>query len=338
MIDLEVIVELPTYLAIDALAVLEGSRPGASVQLGRTYLSGQRTALEGMADRPAIRRRRRSVRETEQFLDEITVDVEDVSVDALGTASRRLGRLYRQLPEVTYLREAYPGRCVVVPEWLRGRGELKYGPRVYFLPAADSSDGAGPSAGDGPGPTSVPDPDAILRANVEDVVDGDARDFDRLVGRRHGYPACCIAAYVEADRTRERSPEGASVEPLADRVEEDALEPGRRRNGSIDEVLDAPFELPDVYGFYSREFFPEPGCPEARRRGLSLFDDLEERLPRALVRDHYALNYAWSYLVAGAVGDASAGPPTPGCLGREDLLFHRPLAVTIAASRYGNSD
>lgn len=310
---------LPTLLALDAHAVLDGQRRGTSVQMDDTYFTGQRVALESVKDVPAVRRRRKIVAESAAVYDDVHIDFEAPTEPQLMEASRRFREILQALPEVQFLRESFPGTCLVVPEWLRTEDRVKYGARIYFM-----RDG------------EAPDPETIIRRNVDAVVTDSRPEFERYVGDLHGYPECCVESFMTHQRGRETAPEIESTGPLAEHVDEDAL-------GSEEGVADRPiedvvtdvFEAPDVYGFFTREFFPEPGCDVARRRGLAIYEALLDAFPERLVEDHFRFNVGWNYVLARSLGQPDGNRPTPGALGTQHCQFYLPLGPMLSHSRYG---
>lgn len=299
-------------MALDALIVLHGERRAASVVPNDPYFHGQSEVLKN-ADEPPLRHRRRIVEESRQIYDDIYVEFDSLTEEALWDASNQLGELLQQLPEVRYLQQEFPGTCLAVPEWLRTRGEVKYGARVYFF--ADD----GPSA------------EEILQRNIEAVLDDDQTAFEAYQGMLHGYPECCIETY-QSRQSEEQSPEWRSVEPLADRVTDDDFSPSA--GNRIDKYFDDLFGTPDVYAFFTREFFPEPGCSTARAKGVEIYDALEGVLPETLVRDYFRFNFGYSYLEARSMEDGERELPTPGALGQEHLYFYLPLETMLELSRY----
>jgi len=303
---------LPVLVALDALVVLHGERRAASVVPNEPYFRGQSAVLKNV-DESSFQQRRQIVTKSRQIYDNITVDFESLTAETLREASIKLEELLQQLPEVQYLREEFPGTCLAVPEWLRTSGEVQYGARVYFF------DDNEPSA------------EEILQQNIDAVLDDDQAAFEAYQGRLHGYPDCCIEAFQNR-HPEERSPERRAVEPLADRVTNDDF--SASTDTGIETYFDDLFADPDVYAFFTREFFPEPGCSTARARGVEIYDTLESVLPETLVRDYFRFNFGYSYLEARSMEDGQRELPTPGALGREHLYFYLPLETTLGLPRY----
>lgn len=300
---------LPTWLALDALGVLEGCRRGTSLQLDDTYFDGQLAALRSVVGNPSAGRQRQ-LRRSKAAYAALQVEVDSLTEPALRDASARFRQGLQGIPEVDFLKREFPGTCFVVPEWLRLGERLEYGARIYFFRDGDA-----------------PAPDEIIDSNVEAVVEETPEAHARLVGRLHGYPDCCVDHYQ--DRTPgEPSPEARSVDPLAGRVADDLLDGTADPSVSIDDLLVDFFDDSHAYVFFAREFFPEPGCRTARERGTEIYEALADRVPEGLVRDHFRLNYGWNYLVAWTLGERGTRRPSPGCLGREHLLSYLQLAVT----------
>jgi len=307
------IAALPTVVALDVRAVIENERRGASIQVSETYFRGQELAMEAIEAPSTLSERRNIASQSRQLFDQIRVDFDSLTHENLKSASMQLRELLQQLPEVHYLKRQFPGTCFVIPEWLRIRREVKYGARIYFLREDDA-----------------PAPIDILDRNINAVVTGSRPEFEQYQGTLHGYPECCIEYFSESERHADTGPELEAVEPIADCIDENAISEDEMYSTSIDAVTDGIFETPDVYAFFAREFFPEVGCDQARRRGLSIYDTLCEEYTEPLVKDYFRINAGWSYLMAEATAPEkkSSKPPSPGILGREHLLFFLPLSVT----------
>lgn len=308
---------LPGFAALDAQTVLEGERPGASLQLTEGYLSGQRRVLEAV-DLPGSADERIEVcRESRRIWGDVHVDIGSCTERNLREASTRLCELLRGLPEVRYLKAQYPETCFVLPEWLRTPDEIQYGARVYFF--ADES----------------PTPDEVLERNIRAVLDESQAAFDRYQGSLYGYPECCVDHYAETTRAPDRdTPESRSIAPLEDLVNEDRIERGSPRSSSITEILPGFFEEPHAYAFFAHAFYPEPGCEAARRTGVSIYEALAESLPESLVRDYLRFTFGWSYLLAGSARQRSDTVPEPGAFGREHALLYLPLRVLLGTALY----
>lgn len=309
--------ELPAFTALDALTVLEGERPGASVQLTQGYLRGQQRMLEAI-NRPDVTDGRVDIcRESRRIWGDLHVDIGSRTEGNLREASTRLRDLLGGLPEVRYLRDRYPGTCFVVPEWLRTPGEVRYGARVYFF--ADEA----------------PAPDEILDRNIRAVLNESQGAFDRYLGSLHGYPECCVDYYAEATRSpAAESPEARSIAPLADIVDEERVHGAAPSSSSVSEILPGFFERPQSYAFFAHAFYPEPECDAARRTGVSIYETLAERLPEPLVLDYFRFNFGWSYLLENAARRRVDVVPEPGAFGREHALFYLPLRMLLGTGSY----
>jgi len=307
----------PGFAALDALAVLEGERPGASVQLTEGYLNGQQRTLEAI-DRPRLTDGRLEIcRESRRIWGDLHVDVGSLTEGNLRDASTRLRDLLRGLPEVRYFRDRYPETCFVVPEWLRTPGEIRYGARVYFF--ADEA----------------PTPEEVLDRNVRAVLDESQGAFDRYLGSLHGYPECCVDYYAEATHSPDvESPESRSIDPLADIVHEELIDEGTPSSSPINEVLPGFFEHPQSYAFFAHAFYPEAECETARRTGVSICESLARSLPESLVRDYFRFNFGQSYLLARSARRRSDTVPEPGAFGREHALLYLPLQILLETGIY----
>lgn len=308
----EAVSGLPTLVALDALAVLAGERDATSLHLSETYFRGQARALESVAA-PGLDRRREMVENSLALLQDVQVDFDSLTEANLREASRRYRDVLRRIPEVQYLERAFPGTCFVVPEWLRVQGEVQYGARVYFV----GEDG--------------PTPGDVVEENVAAVVAGDRAAFEAFLGDLHGYPECCVAAFQ--DRPADGpTPEKRAVDPLADRIVDDRL--GEGSETSVDEVFEDLFATPFAYAFFTREFYPGPGCSTATNLGVAVFDRLTAHLPHRLVRDFFRFNVGYSYLAAQAIARGADSAPAPGALGREHDYLYLPLGATLDRPRY----
>jgi hypothetical protein len=310
---------LPTFAALDIRAVIEQERRGASIQVDESYFRGQKSAIEAVGTASTLTDRRNIVSQSRRFYDQIQVDFDSLTRDNLISASTRFRQLLQRLPEVQYLKQVFPETCFIVPEWLRTDGEVKYGARIYFF-----RDDAAPA------PTNV------LQRNIEAVVADDRTDFEQYQGYLHGYPECCIEYFSTRERQTESGPELEAVEPIENYIDDDVTAERQACSASIEDTADGIFETPQAYAFFAREFFPEPGCEQARHRGVSIYETLSNTYPEALVKDYFRLNAGWSYLMAKATApeQMSAKRPVPGSLGREHLRFSLPLRVTVTTPRY----
>jgi hypothetical protein len=305
---------LPAFVALETLAVEAGVRPGASVQLDDSYFEGMGAVLRA-ADRGELGERRATLKQSKEVFDDINVEMDSVTRSSLREASAKLHGVFRELPEVGLLQSTYPGEAFVVPEWLRRQsdGRLRWGARVYFF-----------REGEAPPPTSLVD------RNIEAVLEGELGPFEAHRGELHGYPECCVAAF--SDRPdRGDSPEWRSVESLADLVDEARL---GDRSESVRDVVGGLLAEPRAKAFFAREFFPEPGCERALKRGEAVYDALADRLPETVVEDYVRLNYAYCYAVADALASGARQRPAVGELGLEHVLFYLPLARTLNRERY----
>lgn len=320
--DAQAVERLPTFVALEAQSVLNGQRRGASIPLDATYFDGIRLASQSLTDVQVDvdpRNRIQHVQQSELLLQTASIGLDSFEREELLGASEQLRETAERLPEVEFLREAYPGDCVVVPEWVRTGRAADWGLRIYFFREGDA-----------------PTPDEIVTENVDAVVEGTRPAFERYQGDLHGYPECCVAAFH--DRAQDRpSPEWRSVEPLASEVREDAL---AGDSVSIDGVLPDVFEsegVPSLVPFFAREFFPEQDCETARETGAAVYDALCEEFDETLVRDHFALNYALCYWVAKTLREQAANRgrrPAAGELGIEHFSFYAPLGHVRTFPRY----
>lgn len=305
---------LPTFAALDSYAVLTGRRRGTSIQLDETYFTGQLWALRNLDTDSDFEHRTEILEDSRRAYDDVHVAIDELTEQALWETSQRFREQLQAIPEISYLTRNVPGRCFVVPEWLRTGNRLHYGARVYLF-----------------GDEDPPDPEAVLRENIESIVNESFDTFERYQGQSHGYPDCCIDYYQ--DRTPDSpSPEWRSVEPFTDRIRDAAL--GQGPAMSIDDVVSTFLDREDGYAFFAREFFPEPGCETATAKGRSIYEELSSALPESLVRDYFRLNFGTNYLVARAVHSGRERRPSPGELGREHLLWYAPLREALAVPRY----
>lgn len=312
---------LPTFVALEALSVLAGERTGASVPFDATYFDGVGRATQAAADdidgvNPDTRLQQ--VQQSRLALNTTTVELDAFEREAVLSASENLRATAEQLPEVEFLRSAFPGEVVVVPEWLRTGRMADWGMRAYFFREGDA-----------------PAPDEIVARNIDAEVDGNRAAFERYQGDLHGYPECCIEAFH--DRAQDRpDPEWRSVESLADEFRDEALRQGQ--NVSIDDVLPDFFDSKRALAFFAREFFPEPDCETARAAGEQVYDALRSEVGEALARDYFALNYAFCYAVARTLREGAnrgrRGRPSAGDLGMEHFSFYAPLSHVRTFPRY----
>lgn len=313
------IAALPTFAALDVRAVIEQERRGASIQVDESYFQGQELAIDTVGTASTLNDRRNIVSQSRQFYDQIRVDFDSLTRENLISASTRFRQLLQRLPEVQYLKRNFPETCFIVPEWLRNRGEVNYGARIYFFREDDA-----------------PSPTDVLDRNIDAVVTGNRADFEQYQGDLHGYPECCIEYFSTYEQQTETGPELEAVEPIENYIDDDVTAERQARSDSIEDIVDGIFEIPQVYAFFAREFYPEPGCEQARHRGVSIYGTLSDAYPETLVKDYFRLNAGWSYLMAKATApeQMSAKRPVPGSLGREHLQFYLPLWVTLTSPRY----
>ncbi|SDX74845.1 hypothetical protein [Halopenitus persicus] len=309
---------LPTFAALDTRAVLERERRGASIQLDTNYFRGQELALQAV-EASSITERRNVASRSREFYRQIQVDFDSFTRENLESASAKFRRVLQQIPEVQYLKRNFPETCFVVPEWLRAGGNVNYGGRLYFFRDEDA-----------------PEPTEILQRNIEAVMNDDRAGFEQYQGVLHGYPACCVDYFSDYERRAETGPELEAVETIADCINTDMIRDDVDRSVSIEEIVDGIFEIPQVYAFFTREFYPEPRCERARRQGVSIYETLCKTYPEDLVKDHFRINVAWSYLMAKATmpENRQTDRPVPGSLGREHLLFYLPLSMTVTTPQY----
>lgn len=310
---------LPALLALDAHTVLAGKRRAASVQLDEAYFQGQLAALDAVEMTDGLERRRAIVAESHERFAGLTIDFDDLSRTTLESASVDFHRVLTKLPEVQYLRTKAPGQLLVVPEWLRSQGQVGYGARLYLIREDDTLE-----------------PQDIVQKNIDAVLSREDAPFERYLGELYGYPECCLEYFSEQDRSTGPPPEVTSTAVLAEYIDTETLSPESEDPRSIRDAVDGLFESPDVYAFFTREFFPEPGCHTARRLGTTIFDLLTEAYPTALVKDFFRINATWSYLMAQRLrssGDGNRRPPA-GSLGREHRQFHLPLSILSQLPAY----
>lgn len=137
---------------------------------------------------------------------------------------------------------------------------------------------------------SAPAPDEIIQRNIEAIMDDKRDDFAQYQGRLHGYPDCCIEYFSSYNRTRDAAPEVEAVEPLTNAINNDIIQDDSNSSTSIEEFFEEIFEIPDIYAFFAREFYPEPGCNQARQQGISIYDVLCDGCPEELVNDFFKVN------------------------------------------------
>ncbi|MFW5950033.1 MAG: hypothetical protein ACOCR6_01625 [archaeon] len=309
------IAALPTFAALDVRAIMENERRGASIQVNDEYFRGQELAIDAFETPSPLTERQNIASQSRRFYEQIQIDIDSLSHENLKSASTQYRHLLQQLPEVRYLKKQFPGVCFVVPEWSRTPTEVKYGARIYFFRKGKS-----------------PAPSDILDQNIDAVVTENRSKFDRYRGALHGYPECCVDYFSGYERNEDTGPELDAVEPIAEFIRENEVSTEEDIPSlSIDDIVNGIFESPHVYAYFAREFYPEPGCDQARHRGVSIYDTLCKLYPVHIVTNHFQINAGWSYLMAEAtVQDTKISScPSPGSLGREHLLFHLPLAVTI---------
>ncbi|WP_435345852.1 hypothetical protein [Haloarchaeobius sp. HRN-SO-5] len=308
---------VPTFFALDAYAVVQGARRGASVQLDESYFDGQRAVLEALDSSTDVGPRVETLRQSRRMLGELGFQLDSLCRRDLLAASDRLLDGLRTLPELTFLRRHVPGTCFVVPDWSRTGSQVRYGARVYVF-------------GDG----DAPDPEDVVRENVEAVVEEDPGRFDRYRGVLHGYPECCVEHYRDR-HADDPSPERRSMRHYEDLVDDDIVAERRDPGTSVEDIVPALFDADDAFAFFSREFFPEPDCEDARRVGGAVYDVLVDAYPESLVRDHFRLNLGFSYLMSRAAVTGATTRPPPGLLGREHRYSYLPSNVVASLYRSG---
>lgn len=299
---------------LPTLAVLEGARRGASVQVSSRYLDNRITVLTAV-DEEVFAERLEGLRRSRRIFKGATASVDSVTVDSLVEASEELRETYLEMPEAASLRSSFSGDTVVVPELLGTPDGIQFGARAYFFPAGDG-----------------PDPMEVVRRNVEAMVDDERSAFERYKGELHGYPECCVDHFVER-ATGDDSPEVRSVRPFESAVRGDRI--GADRTASIEEIVPTLLEKPYAYAFFSRAFFPHPECEAARERGRRIYETLADEVDETLARDYVRLNYALAYVVArNTMTPGRREFPPAGALGREQSYLYLPVRVTLTASRY----
>lgn len=311
---------LPAFLALDSAAVLAGHRRGTSVQLDDSYFLGQQQAITAVAedesDLPSanLEARLETVQHSLSEYNNVEVGIDSLTEAELQRASAEFHERLQELPEIDFLKHQFPGQCFVVPEWLQTGQYLNYGARVYFIDEDDPAD-----------------PDAVIDANIESVLNEARDEFELYQGRLHGYPECCIEAFQ--DRTpNEPPPEWRSVAPFADSIDEEAL--GGGPSISIDDVVEPFADEDGRYAFFTREFFPEPGCETAATLGQNIYDALRKASTPQFSDDYFRLTFGYDYLVALSVLDGDSQRPRPGTLGWEHLLYYLPLRDLRSYPRY----
>lgn len=306
---------LPAFVVLETLPVLAGEKRGASLQLTTTYLDNRIAVLNSL-DENVTNDQTDALGESRELLEDMSITVDSVEVASLQTAAESLQETLQVLPEVEYLRTAYPGECVVVPELLQTGSKIQFGHRVYFF-----RDG------------EAPPPAELIRHNVEAVVDKTQRAFEEYRGTLHGYPECCIQHFTDR-KPRSPSPEQRSVAPVDAIIHEHLL--GSGANVPLARIVNDLFETKHAFAFCSRKFFPGPRCGMAQSFGRTLYETLttEFELHGELVRDYYRLNLALDYLLAMTGHNGPGKLPEVGDLGIEHIYFYLPLKGTLTVSKY----
>lgn len=305
---------LPTFIALEALPVLAGTTDAASIQLTTTYCDNRIAVLTALDDVPD--NHTAGLRETRETVGTLDTSVDTLEIEPLLGVAEDLQERLAGMPEVAYLRTAYPGDCVIIPEFLRTESRIQFGPRLYFF-----------RSGEAPAPTD------LIRRNVTALVEESQRGFEDFQGELHGYPACCIEQFTD-HRSASPSPERRAVAPLESRITDTLI--GGGPSVSIQQVVTDLFDTEDAYAFFSRKFFPEPACETARTLGHQVFETLttEFDLPPRLVRDAVRLNVAHCYHLAETLPTGPGEPPEVGDFGREHLYSYLPLQAALTVSRY----
>lgn len=317
--DTDGVAALPTFAALDARAVLDGERRGASIQVDERYFRGQELAIETINATSSLTKRQGMAAQSRTLLEQTQVDLDSLTRESLQSESASFRESLQQLPEVEYLQQRFPGSCFIVPEWQQTGGDVTYGARIYLFRESDA-----------------PVPSDVLDRNIDAVLADDQAAFAAYQGALHGYPECCIEYYTEHDRQANTGPEVDAMEAIETYVDDELGSGNMDRSTSIEELLGGLFKTPQAYAFFAREFFPTPGCEQARRRGISIYETLCESYPEKLVKDYFRINAGWSYLMAKATtpDGRRSNRPSPGSLGLEHLLFYLPLSVTRTNPRY----
>jgi hypothetical protein len=306
---------LPGFIALDTYLVLDEEKRGASLQLNDSYFSGQLNVLQALDSDSGFKGRIKTIQQSRGLYNDISIDFEQLSRENLWEASRRFRKLLQQLPEIIALQNTVPETVIVVPEWLRTDGVVKYGARVYFFRDDDA-----------------PDPEDILHENIEAILTNDRERFEQYQGRLHGYPDCCIEFFHE--RTVDSPPEMKSVEPFADSTSDEILGTDPNTSISIDQIFPDFIDSEGYTAFFAKAFYPEPNCEVAQKKGERIRRTLKESYPEQLVKDFFLLNFGVSYLRTQGVLKGSQSHPTPGILGKEHLRFYLPLNSLLSLSRY----
>lgn len=315
MSNYENISALPTFAALDSHTVLDGLRCGSSFQLNNTYFTGQLRILQTIDSVTGVESRVKTLKQSYDLYNDITIDIEALNRENLLEASQRFRDILQQLPEILALQNAFPGTCMVVPEWLRTEQEVKYGARVYFFRTNDA-----------------PNPDEIILKNVESIISEDLEQFDTYRGRLHGYPECCIRFLH--DRVSESPPETRSMEPFSEHINDTLLMDHDNTSVSITQIVSDFSSIDEFYSFFARAFYPEPGCETAISKGREIYEEIADSYAESLAKDHFRLNFGITYMRGRGVVEGAKSHPTPGILGREHLYFYLPLQTLQTLSRY----
>ena len=308
---------LPAIVALECSPVLTGHKRAAGIHLDTSYFEGVLRVLEAIPD-VTHARRAEILRQSREIYQDISANPDSATVSALLDASERLRGELQQMPEIQLLRRTYPGEAFVVPEWIRTETMVKFGPRIYFC-----------------GERSFPPPAEIIRKNVEAVATDEQMAFEQYQGDLFGYPECCVE-YFQERPPADSSPEWQSISPLVSCLDDQHSD--NQQGVSIEDLLPNFFETPRSYAYFAREYFPEPDCSTATRRGTEIYDSLSEEFSEQLVRDYFRLNYAYGYAIAKTVEHGGTDRPTVGAFGREHLYMYLPLQATLSLSRYECAD
>lgn len=313
--DAAALSSLPSFVALETAPVLMGRKDGASIQMSDLYFENQLSVLRSL-DGASFADRIDSLSDSSETVRNASIHLDSLSVGTLEHAANNVHETYRSMPETKLLRSSFPGDCLTLPEFVRTGGNgIDFGLRAYFFREGDA-----------------PDPEDVIHRNVVGVVEETEREFERYQGGLHGYPDCCIDAFM--DRSPGASaPEVRSVEALSC-VREDRI---GASGVSIADILLDFFENPHAYSFFSRKFFPESDCETAQERGRDIFEGLTAAFPERMARDTFRLNYALCYTLAHSLTPEGGKLPRVGSLGTEHVYAYLPLKNALSVPRYRSS-